>query len=136
VFVEGSDSNTFKGLSGTDYVYGTSGASTVTGGTGTEYLYTGTGEQTFTAGSGKDYFNELLGSQTNGKLDTINNFQVAGATDGTFIFLPAGEAASTSFVAGAGGTYIVTPLGGGGASDILVANESPAVVHSQTFLNL
>ena len=113
------------GLSGTDYIYGSSGTSNITGGTGTEFLFTGTHDQTFTAGSGADYFYEEPGTQSHGKLDTINNFQIAGGLHGTFIFMPRNEAASTSFVAGAGGTYIVTPLGGGGASDILVANELP-----------
>jgi uncharacterized membrane protein YeiH len=50
--------------------------------------------------------------------------------------MPKSEASSTSFVAGTGGTYIVTALGGGATSDILVANESTAVVKAQTFFNL
>jgi Ca2+-binding RTX toxin-like protein len=136
VFVEGTGSNTFQGLSGTDYVYGSSGTSNVTAGTGTDYLYTGAGEQTFTAGAGKDYLYEEAGTQFGGKLDTIDNFQTAAGTHGTFIFMPGFEAGSTSFVAGAGGTYIVTQLGGGHTSDILVAGASVSAVHAQTFFNL
>jgi Ca2+-binding RTX toxin-like protein len=135
-FVEGTGSNTFQGLSGTDYVYGSSGTSNVTGGTGTDYLYTGIGEQTFTAGSGKDYLYEEAGTQFGGKLDTIDNFQTAAGAKGTFIFMPGFEAGSTSFEAGSGGTYIVTQLGGGQTSDILVAGASVSAVQGQTFFNL
>ncbi len=138
VIVEGtSGSDEFHGTVGTDYIYGASAASKVYGGSGTDFVYTGTQAQYFDSGSGKEYFEEMQGTQSNGKMDVVDNFQTAANGKGTFVFLPSYEASATSFVQSQGGVAIETNIGGSQMSTILVANTTNiAAVKAQTSFSL
>ena len=137
VLVEGTHSDEFHGTVGTDYIYGSSAASKVYGGSGTDFVYTGASNQYFYSGTGKEYLYEEAASMTNGRLDVVDHFQTQGAGGkGTFIFEPAADANKSTFVASNGGTYIVNPTMGGGASDVFVPNVAPSIVKAQTYFNL
>ena len=114
------------------------GASNVHGGSGKDLVYSGGANQYFYSGTGAEYFYERASTQTGGKMDVLDNFQTQSGAKGTFVFMPASEAASTSFVASNGGTYIVARAtdGSGGNADIFVAGASTATVKAQTFFNL
>ena len=135
VLVEGTHSDEFHGTTGTDYVYGTAAASKVYGGSGTDYVYTGAASQYFYSGTGKEYFYQEPNTQTHGRVDVLDNFQIQNGAKGTFVFLPTADASHTTFVASNTGTYIVSPAtdGSGGNADIFVPNVAPSTVKAQTY---
>jgi Ca2+-binding RTX toxin-like protein len=121
----------YTGSAGNAYIDGGSGNDNITGGSATDYVLSGSGTDTVTLGGGVDlvilYASELLA----GEVDTYLDF-----TDGyDYIYANASLAAATTFVNGAGYSYMAITVAGGTHLTVF-SGLTAAQVQDQVFFNL